>query len=86
MLLDQIIGLNFIQIAAIPMILLVVLESGFYNYSKKKDNSLDNQVYVGSIRFIKNRDFLLYCFFTIYPLSIQRMVDPCPLLLCIRFF
>jgi hypothetical protein len=34
MLLDQIIDLNIIQIAAIPMILLVV--SGFYNYSKKK--------------------------------------------------
>jgi len=42
MLLDQIIGLNFIQIAAIPLILLVVL-GWFFTIIQKKDyyNSLD---------------------------------------------
>jgi hypothetical protein len=39
MLLDQLAGLNIIQLAAIPLILLV--NNGFYHYSKKDYDSLD---------------------------------------------
>jgi hypothetical protein len=77
MLLDQIIDLNIIQIAAIPMILLVCIRMGSYYYSKDYYNSLDTigHIYRSCkcwyLSFIKNRNFgIILFFYNVIPWSI----------------
>jgi hypothetical protein len=69
--LDQLTGLNIIQIAAIPLILLVILEWILTIVQKKDITTADTISYrtivCRYLRFIKNRIFESYFFYNIVP-------------------
>jgi hypothetical protein len=77
MLLDQLAGLNIIQLA-IPLILLVIVDS--YHYSKKRllrqfrhHISYVYRTYkCGYLRCIKNRNGIILFFYNVVPWSIPR--------------
>jgi hypothetical protein len=97
MLLDQLTGLNIIQIAAITLILLVISEWILTIVQKKKGyyNSLDTHIRhiyrtckCWYLRFIKNRNFWSHILFLQYR-SMEhpkRLVGLYSLYYCYRFF
>jgi hypothetical protein len=94
MLLDQLAGLNIIQLAAIPLILLVITEILTIIQKKRLLRQFRHHIsYVYRtckccyLRCIKNRIFELYCFFIMSFLGVsKRMVGLCSLHHCLRLF
>jgi hypothetical protein len=94
MLLDQLAGLNIIQLAAIPLILLVITE-WILTIIQKKDyyDSLDTisatfigLINVGISAVLKIGILELYCFFIMFLEYPKRMVGLCSCIIALDFF